>query len=35
MIYRHAPSLTLEQLDSSARQLLQTWRDTHAPASNS
>ena len=31
MIYNHAPSLTLEQLDSSARQLLQTWRDTHAP----
>lgn len=31
MIFNHAPSLTLEQLDSSARQLLQTWRDTHAP----
>ncbi len=31
MIYNHAPSLALEQLDSSARQLLQTWRDTHAP----
>jgi hypothetical protein len=31
MIFHHAPSLTLEQLDSSARQLLQTWRDTDPP----
>jgi hypothetical protein len=31
MIYRHLPSLPLDQLDESARRLLQTWRDTHAP----
>jgi hypothetical protein len=31
MIYRQLPSLPLDQLDASARQLLQTWRDTHAP----
>jgi hypothetical protein len=31
MIYRHLPSLPLDQLDASARHLLQMWRDTHAP----
>ena len=31
MIYHRSPSLALDQLDASARQLLQTWRDTHAP----
>ena len=31
MIFRRAPSLTLEQLDSSARHLLQTWREHNPP----
>jgi hypothetical protein len=31
MIFNRASSLTLEQLDPGARQLLQTWRDTHPP----
>ena len=31
MIFRRATHLTLEQLDTSAQQLLQTWRDRHPP----
>jgi len=33
MIFRRATHLTLEQLDTSARQLLQTWRDRNPPPS--
>jgi hypothetical protein len=31
MIYNHASSLTLEQLDASARQLLLSWRASNPP----
>ena len=33
MIFRRLPSVTLDQLDSSARQLLQTWRAQTPPHS--
>ena len=33
MIFRRATHLTLEQLDTSARHLLQTWRDRNPPSS--
>jgi hypothetical protein len=32
MIFRGARTLPLEQLDSSTRQLLQTWREQHPPS---
>jgi hypothetical protein len=32
MIFRRATHLTLEQLDTSARQLLQTWRERNPPS---
>jgi hypothetical protein len=32
MIFRRATHLTLEQLDTSARQLLQTWRERNRPS---
>ena len=31
MIYNHASSLALEQLDASARQLLLSWRASNPP----
>jgi len=31
MIFRGAHTLSLESLDPSTRQLLQTWREQHAP----
>ncbi len=31
MIYNHASSLTLEQLDASARKLLLSWRASNPP----
>jgi hypothetical protein len=31
MIFNREPSVDLDTLDASARQLLQTWRDMHAP----
>jgi hypothetical protein len=34
MIFDHAHSLELDQLDAGARQLLHTWRVSHAPTSN-
>ncbi len=32
MIFRRASHTSLEQLDTSARQLLQTWRDRNPPS---
>jgi hypothetical protein len=32
MIFRGLRSLPLDQLDASARQLLQTWREHHPPS---
>ena len=33
MIFDHAHSLELDELEPDARQLLQSWRDSHAPTS--